>query len=51
LRGAGHGVLREAEIVGDRHIDQAVYAMLAADWHVGAQDTHGARRPRPDKRP
>ncbi len=26
------GVLREAERVGDRHLEQAVYAMLAREW-------------------
>ncbi len=34
------GVLREAELVGDRRIDQAVYAMLAREWRA-AQVTTG----------
>ncbi|MGH2915376.1 MAG: GNAT family N-acetyltransferase [Solirubrobacteraceae bacterium] len=28
------GVLRQAELVGDRFIDHSVYAMLAADWQA-----------------
>jgi ribosomal-protein-serine acetyltransferase len=32
------GVLREAEVVGDRYVDHVVYGMLARDW------------PRPDRR-
>ena len=31
------GVLREAELVGDRYVDQAVYAMLAREWRTPAQ--------------
>ena len=31
------GVLREAEVVGDRYVDQAVYAMLAREWRTAAQ--------------
>ena len=26
------GVLREAELVGDRYVDHVVYAILARDW-------------------
>lgn len=26
------GVLRDAELIGDRYVDQAVYAMLAREW-------------------
>ncbi len=29
------GVLREAELVGDRSVDHVVYAMLARDWERG----------------
>jgi ribosomal-protein-serine acetyltransferase len=28
------GVLRDAELVGDRYVDQAVYAMLAREWRM-----------------
>jgi ribosomal-protein-serine acetyltransferase len=31
------GVLREAELVGDRYVDQAVYAKLACDWLMPGQ--------------
>ncbi len=31
------GVLREVELVGDRYVDQAVYAMLAREWRQSAQ--------------
>lgn len=31
------GVLREVERVGDRYVDHAIYAMLAADWAVTAE--------------
>ena len=27
------GVLRKAELVGDRYVDHAVYATLASEWH------------------
>ncbi|MGH2854848.1 MAG: GNAT family N-acetyltransferase [Solirubrobacteraceae bacterium] len=30
------GVLRDAELVGDRYVDQAVYAMLASEWPARA---------------
>jgi ribosomal-protein-serine acetyltransferase len=29
------GVLREAELVGDRFVDHAVYSMLAREWVIG----------------
>jgi ribosomal-protein-serine acetyltransferase len=35
------GVLREAELVGDRWIDHVVYAMLAGDWSVRAVASGG----------
>ena len=30
------GVLRDAELIGDRYVDQAIYAMLAREWRAPA---------------
>jgi ribosomal-protein-serine acetyltransferase len=32
------GVLREAELIGDRYIDHVVYGILARDWARGGSD-------------
>jgi ribosomal-protein-serine acetyltransferase len=35
------GVKRQAELVGDRWIDDAVYSMLAAEWQPGSGRSPG----------
>jgi ribosomal-protein-serine acetyltransferase len=39
------GTLREAEWLGDRYVDNVVYAMLAPEWRVSKQTRPGARQP------
>ncbi len=45
------GTLRQAARIGDRYVDHAVYAMLAADWELSVLSESGAARQRSSRLP